>query len=223
MKDKTTNGRSERAKRGIGTYACDLHARRQMRRAPNLLLRPVQALQDLALVRREGDQHLGALATHAHQPDRRLRVALHDVLEDDVDRIGLGFEARGRVVAVPTALAVVHNDHYRLERHLGRSRRCRWRGGEFDVRESGLTKIRQNRPSEKKTIFCMDMRLGNCLVRKSDLGLSQMVNGSLKAVKLQAMSCVRQFSLAANGQRVDCWHGPVIVEYLKLTRAEKAD
>ena len=46
---------------------------------------------------------------------------MDDILEDDVDGICLGFKAGWRVIAVPTALAVVHHDHYRLKNHLDRA------------------------------------------------------------------------------------------------------
>lgn len=87
--------------------------------AADLLLRLMQALQDLALVRCERRQHLRALAAHAHQADRRLWVARDDILKKDIDGVALRVVAGRCIVAVPAALAVVHHDHHRLETHLG--------------------------------------------------------------------------------------------------------
>lgn len=78
----------------------------------------MQSVQDLALICREGDQHLGALATHAHQADRGLGVSICDGLENNVDSVGLGVVSCGLVVAVATAFAVVDNDHHRFKDHL---------------------------------------------------------------------------------------------------------
>lgn len=85
----------------------------------NLLLRPVQALEDLALLGRHRHEHFGALAGHAHQAHLRLGVAVCNVPENNADSIGLRLKPRRVVVAVPTALAVVHQDHHRFHRHLG--------------------------------------------------------------------------------------------------------
>ena len=52
------------------TYACNLDARRKVGRASDMLLRPVQAIEDLALIRCESHQYLRAFATHAHETDR---------------------------------------------------------------------------------------------------------------------------------------------------------
>ncbi len=78
---------------------------------------PVQALEDLALVCGQGHQNLGPLAGHAHQANGRLRVALDDALEYDIDGVSLGVEPCGRVVSVAAALAVIHSDHHGFERH----------------------------------------------------------------------------------------------------------
>lgn len=104
------------------TYAGNLDARGKVRLA--LDLGAVQAAQDLAVVGRERHQHLGALAAHRHEADRRLGVCLRLGRVEQRHGIGLGLEAgrpvlaleRGwegcgwtivRVVTVPTALAVV--------------------------------------------------------------------------------------------------------------------
>ena len=88
-----------------------------MRLAADLLFRPVQAFEDLALVCCQGHKDLGALASHAHQANGRLGIALDDVLEYDPHGVGLGVEPSRCVVAIPTALAVVHSKHYRFKRH----------------------------------------------------------------------------------------------------------
>lgn len=91
-----------------------------MRSSQDLVLRPVQALEDLSLFCRKGDEHFRALAAHAHEADGGLGVAVGDCLEDDIGSISLRIEPRRLVVSVAAALAVVHNDHYRFEHHLGR-------------------------------------------------------------------------------------------------------
>jgi hypothetical protein len=77
----------------------------------------VKALQDLAVVGGQGHEDLRPLAPHAHKTDRRLRIARSDLLEDNADGICLGIESCRDVVAISTALAVVHNEHDRLENH----------------------------------------------------------------------------------------------------------
>jgi len=94
------------------TYTGHLDTRGKMRGASDLILRPVQALEDLPLVRRKRDKDLGALAAHTHQPDRRFGIALDDLLEDYADGIGLGLESRRLVVSVATAFAVVYDNHH---------------------------------------------------------------------------------------------------------------
>ena len=101
------------------TYPRHLDTPRQLCRATDVLLRPVQTLEDLALVRCERHQDLRTPAGHAHETDRRLGVALYDILEDDVNSIRLRVVAGWCVISIATALAIVHHDHYRFERHLG--------------------------------------------------------------------------------------------------------
>lgn len=78
----------------------------------------MQAVEDLALVCRESDQHLGSLAPHAHEADRGFGVAVGDCLKNYIDGVGLGIESCGLVVPVATAFAVVNDDHYRFQDHL---------------------------------------------------------------------------------------------------------
>lgn len=99
-------------------YKCDLQTGPQVARPLDLVLGPVQPIEYLAAVRRQRGQHLGPFAADAHQPDGRLRVARCDGLEDDAGRVGLGLKSCGLVVSVPAALAVVHQDHDRFERHV---------------------------------------------------------------------------------------------------------
>jgi hypothetical protein len=73
---------------------------------------------------RQGGEHLGALAAHAHEPNGRLRVPVGDGLEEGADGVGLGVEPRRLVVSVSGVLAVVHDNHDGLENHLGRV--CCW-------------------------------------------------------------------------------------------------
>lgn len=98
---------------------CYLNTSRKMSGSTDVLFRPMQAFEDLALIYRKSRQNLRALAAHAHKTDRRLGVALDDVLEEDVNGIALRLEPGWCVVAVPAALAVVHHDHDRLEHHVG--------------------------------------------------------------------------------------------------------
>ena len=67
----------------------------------------VHAVKDLAEVGSEGDEHFGAFAAHAHQSDGGFRVRLRFSLEDHVYGVGLCVPARGDVIAVSTAFAVV--------------------------------------------------------------------------------------------------------------------
>jgi hypothetical protein len=101
------------------TYARYLNACGKMRRAPDLGLGSVEALENLALVCRESNEDLGPLTAHAHEANRGLGISLHDMLEDDVHCVGLGFESRWLVISIPTAFAVVHDNHHRLQNHLG--------------------------------------------------------------------------------------------------------
>ena len=68
----------------------------------------VQALEDFARVRGEGGEDFGTGAAHAHQADGGFGVGLCFVLEEEVGTVCLCFPARGDVVAVSAALAVVH-------------------------------------------------------------------------------------------------------------------
>lgn len=113
------------------TYTCDLNTRCQVGLPTDLLLRPVQTLEDAALLRGQCAEHLWALATHAHKTDRGLRVARRDGLEEDVDGVPLRTESVRSIVSIATAFAVVDNDHDRFENHLD------WVSGERSPPRSG--------------------------------------------------------------------------------------
>jgi len=90
------------------------------------------AIQYLAEVRRQGDQDFGALATHAHESDRRFRVRLGLGPKDDIDTVGLSIPSRRsksvlsyvnllvivqsmslHVVAISATFAIVHTAELR--------------------------------------------------------------------------------------------------------------
>ncbi len=57
-------------------------------------LRSMYAIQYLAEIRRQGDQNFWALATHAHESDRRFWVRLCLGSEDDIDTVRLSIPSR---------------------------------------------------------------------------------------------------------------------------------
>ena len=70
---------------------------------PAVDLGPVHAVEHLAKVGRERDQHLRALAAYAHETDRGLGVCLCFGGEDHVDGIGLRFPSRGPMRGISRA------------------------------------------------------------------------------------------------------------------------
>lgn len=105
----------------------------------------MQTVQDLALFCGERHEDLGSLASHAHQPDRRLGVALDDALEKDIDRVDLRIESCGLVVPVSAALAVVHDNHDGLENHIDG-----FDMGRYCAEESGIVQRSHNRGIQKE-------------------------------------------------------------------------
>lgn len=89
-----------------------------MGRARDLLFGAVQAIEQLASFRRQGGQDFGTLAAHAHQAYGGLGVGLGDALEDDIYGVGLGVEPRRLVISIAAALAIIHDYHGSLQRHL---------------------------------------------------------------------------------------------------------
>ena len=88
----------------------------------------LHGVEDLAQVLGGRDQHAGRFARHGQDANGVLRVGLRLGAGQEVDGVGLGLEPRGRVVAVPGPLAVVHAHHRGL--HPGRRPRgpaaCSW-------------------------------------------------------------------------------------------------
>ena len=67
----------------------------------------MHAIENLAEVGSESNEHFGTFAAHAHEPDGGFGIRLRFGLEDHVYGVGLGVPARGDIVAVSTAFAVV--------------------------------------------------------------------------------------------------------------------
>lgn len=103
------------------TYTGNLDTCRKVRGAGDLLFCAVQAIEKLAALRRQGGQNFGSFPTHTHQADGRLGVGLGNAFERDINSIRLSIEPRRLVIAIAATLAVIHNDHNCLQRHLGSS------------------------------------------------------------------------------------------------------
>lgn len=87
--DIQISDRSGRNLQGLGweTYTGHLYAGGEVRGAVDL--RPMQAGQNLAKVCGERRKNLGAITTHAHEADGRLRMCAHLGRMDDADSVCL--------------------------------------------------------------------------------------------------------------------------------------